>query len=93
MLSPTRAARALGISERAVHLAMEEIEVSFMRYVRTARLECVTSALRGPDGQRRPIADIAFEFGFSDLSTFHRGFRERFDMTPRDYLRTMDRSH
>jgi AraC-like DNA-binding protein len=33
------------------------------------------------------ISDIAYRCGFSDLSTFHRAFRRRFNASPRQYLK------
>jgi len=36
----------------------------------------------------RPIALIAFDAGFADLSTFNRAFRRRFGMTPSEMRRS-----
>jgi AraC-like DNA-binding protein len=38
------------------------------------------------------VIEIALEAGFSDLSTFNRGFRSEFGMSPRDYRRVHRRS-
>lgn len=88
MLSPRRAARALGVSERAIHLAMKEMGETFMGFVRTARLDRIVETLGDFGQQPRSMTDLAFDSGYSDLSTFYRAFRQRFRMTPKEYLGT-----
>lgn len=87
LLSPARAARSLAISERSVHLAMTKLGQSFMSYVRIRRLERVAGSLRTSREERQSITELALDWGFADLSTFNRAFRERFGMNPRDYAR------
>ena len=40
---------------------------------------------RAARAQRRHIGEIAFAWGFNDLSHFGRVFREHFGMSPRDW--------
>jgi transcriptional regulator GlxA family with amidase domain len=49
-------------------------------YVRTARLRAAGRLLCDP---ALPIASVAFEVGFQDLSVFNHAFRQTFGMTPR----------
>jgi AraC-like DNA-binding protein len=56
--------------------------MNFTEYVRTYRLHL--AARRLATG-RASISEIAFGVGFSSPSHFTARFRERFDMTPRDY--------
>jgi AraC family transcriptional regulator len=49
-------------------------------YVRIARLRAAGRLLCDPD---LPIASVAFEVGFQDLSVFNHAFRQTFGVTPR----------
>jgi len=49
-------------------------------YVRIARLRAAGRLLCDPD---LPIAFVAFEAGFQDLSVFNQAFRQTFGVTPR----------
>lgn len=54
------------------------------QYVLRTRLHRAALLLRGTD---RPIAGIAFDCGFGDLSTFNRRFRRVIGTSPGDYRR------
>ena len=43
------------------------------------------AALRDPRQRTRQISQIAYAWGFNDLSYFNRAFRRRFEVTPRDW--------
>lgn len=76
-------ARRHGISPRYLQQLFAQEGTSFSDFLRTERLERAFRRL--DDGTRRDsIADIAFEAGFSDLSTFNRAFRRRYGCTPSD---------
>jgi len=49
-------------------------------YVRVARLRAASRLLCDPS---LPIASVAFEVGFEDLSVFNHAFRQTFGVTPR----------
>jgi AraC-like DNA-binding protein len=55
-------------------------------YVRIARLREAGRRLCDP---RLPIAAVAFDVGFQDLSVFNHAFREVFGMTPRQLRETL----
>ncbi len=80
-LAPEKAAAALKISVRQLHLLFEPSGESFARHVTRRRLEECRAALTHRNG-RRSVADIAFAWGFNNLSTFHRTFRQAFGVTP-----------
>jgi AraC-like DNA-binding protein len=46
------------------------------------RLERIHRQLASPLFAARPIADLAFEAGLVEPSTFYRQFRSRYRMTP-----------
>jgi AraC-like DNA-binding protein len=55
-----------------------------MRYVWNRRLDRCRDDLKKPCASAQRVADIAFRWGFSDLSHFSRAFKARFGMSPRD---------
>jgi AraC-like DNA-binding protein len=84
-LSPQLAAAALGISVRTLHLRFERVGQSFGRWLLDNRLGACGSALRDPTQQASTISEIAYRWGFNDLSHFNKAFRARFGMTPREW--------
>jgi AraC-like DNA-binding protein len=81
-LTPGSTAAALGISLRHLHLLFEPTGISFAQYVMRRRLLQCRAALSGPMGVARSVTDIAFGWGFSNLTTFYRAFRREFGMAP-----------
>ena len=49
------------------------------------RLEVCALALRDPRQRASNISEIAYRWGFNDLSYFNKAFRARFDMTPGEW--------
>ena len=83
-LNPRAVAAHFGISLRTLHLRFEETGISFGRWLLERRLQACHQALSDVAHADRTISDIAFAFGFSDLSHFSKAFRARFGETPRD---------
>jgi AraC-like DNA-binding protein len=81
-LSPSTAAVHLGVSLRSVHHLLSGSDQSFGALVLEQRLQACARALRDPQQQARRIADLAFAWGFNDLSHFNRAFKIRFGATP-----------
>ncbi len=79
MLTPERAASALKISVRQLHLLFEPGGTTFAQYVMKRRLEECRTALQTGE---RSVVDIAFAWGFNSLATFYRRFQEAYGMTP-----------
>jgi AraC-like DNA-binding protein len=84
-LRPTDVAAAIGISVRHANALFSRESTSTERYIIQRRLERCRDALADPAQAHRTIGDIAFGWGFWDLSHFARRFREKFDLSPKDY--------
>jgi len=70
------------MSVRTLHLLFEPTGTSFARHVLRSRLEeCRAALLASP---ARAVTDIAFAWGFNNLSSFHRAFQAAFGMAPGD---------
>ena len=80
-LTPAKVARALRISVRSLHLAFEPTGTSFAEHVTRRRLQECRAALERPPATRS-ITDVAFAWGFGNLTTFYRAFRREFGMAP-----------
>jgi AraC family transcriptional regulator, positive regulator of tynA and feaB len=81
-LSPAAAAAHLGISLRSVHHLLAQSEQSFGALVLEQRLQACARALRDPAQAARRIAEIAYAWGFNDLSHFNRVFKQYHRLTP-----------
>lgn len=84
-LTPQRAADHLGISLRTLHSRFRQIGQSFGRWMLENRLEACGVALRDRNHRAFNISEIAYRWGFNDLSHFNKAFRARFDMSPREW--------
>jgi AraC-like DNA-binding protein len=91
-LTPQRAADHLGISVRTLHSRFRQIGQTFGRWLLHNRLEGCSVALRDPNQRALNISDVAFRWGFNDLSYFNRAFRSRFDITPGEWRHVADTS-
>jgi AraC-like DNA-binding protein len=78
-----RIAAAVGMSPSACsRFFMRATGGRVWDFLTQLRVDHCASLLRGAD---RGIAEIAFESGFSTLSSFNRHFRERHGRSPREY--------
>jgi len=84
-LKPAAAAEAAGMSIRYANDLLSREGSSLERYILHRRLERVRRALKDPAQAHRRISEIAFAWGFTDLSHFGRRFRSVYGMTPGDY--------
>lgn len=84
-LSPQEAAVHLGISPRYVHKLFAGSALTFSCYVTARRLDHIRRELASPSCRRQPISALAYRWGFEDLSTFNRAFKQRFGCTPTQY--------
>lgn len=81
-LSVGEVARRHGVTVRYVQMLFEADGTTFTDHLQAMRLGHAFDLLRNPRAGHLRIADIAFEAGFTDLSTFNRLFRRRFGDTP-----------
>lgn len=84
-LSVATVAAAVGISPRYVHKLMAKSGNTFTNYVIERRLDGAARDFADTRLAGRGIGEIAFDWGFSDLSHFTRRFRQRFGCRPRDW--------
>jgi AraC family transcriptional regulator, positive regulator of tynA and feaB len=89
-LSPQRVADHLRVSVRTLHLRFKQIGQTFGRWVRDNRLEACRTALRDENQRALNISQIAYRWGFNDLSHFNKTFRARFDQSPREWRNGSD---
>jgi len=82
-LTPASLADDTGISVRTLHRLFNLSGTTFCDWLREARLEhCRAELVDPPPGKAATVAEIAFAWGFADLSTFNRAFLARYGMTP-----------
>ena len=86
-LKPASAAAAAGISVRYANALLAEEDTGLERYIIERRLQRCRRALEDPAQGHRMIGDIAYSWGFSDLSHFGRRFKAEFGCAPGDYRR------
>lgn len=86
-LKPEQVAAEAGISVRYANALLGEEHTSLERYVAERRLERCRAAFDDATQSHRTISEIAFSWGFSDLSHFGRRFKARYGLTPTDYRR------
>ena len=84
-LTAARVARLEGISERYLQKLFEGTGESFSLYVRERRLQSARATLMSPAETRVPVAEVAYDCGFSDAANFNRLFKERFGLSPGAY--------
>jgi AraC-like DNA-binding protein len=86
-LRPSTVAEAVGISVRYANALLSAEQTSLERYIVQQRLERCRRAFDDPVQELRSIGEIAYGWGFSDLSHFGRRFKSAFGSAPRDYRR------
>lgn len=80
------AAASVGLSRRTfTRLFRQATGTTWLQHVRTLAIDHAAGLLRQTD---LPITSIAFESGFSDLSTFYRRFRSQQRCSPAAYRRS-----
>jgi AraC family transcriptional activator of tynA and feaB len=79
-LTPDAACAELGISRSYLFKLLGESGLTFSGYLRQCRLEECNRVLR--EQPRRPVADIAADWGFDEVSSFNRAYRAQFGQTP-----------
>jgi AraC family transcriptional regulator, positive regulator of tynA and feaB len=90
-LNPQAAAAAAGISVRYANELLSQQGMSLERFIVARRLERCRLALEDPQQGTRTISEIAFAWGFSDMSHFNRRFKASFGCSPTDYRRQRQR--
>jgi AraC-like DNA-binding protein len=81
-VSATALALRHRVSPRYIHKLFEGEGTTLSRFVLNGRLQRVYRRLSDPRSVPGTIGAIAFDAGFSDLSTFNHAFRRQFGATP-----------
>jgi len=84
-LNPAMVAAGVGLSSRHISSLFKAEDTSLMRYIWQRRLENCRKELVSPLHPGQRISEIAFRWGFNDLSHFSRLFKERYDCSPKEY--------
>jgi AraC-like DNA-binding protein len=78
-------AAAAGISVRYANSLLAAEGMSIMRLVQARRLERCRAALEDPMQAHRTLSEIAFSWGFSDMTHFGRRFKAAYGAVPSEY--------
>jgi AraC-like DNA-binding protein len=79
---------AIGVPERILRICCAEVlGMGPSRYLRLRRLNMAHAALRRSDAATASVADVAREYGFSELGRFAAIYRTMFGETPSTTLR------
>ena len=82
-------ARAVNLSPRHVYELFSEDEKTLMKSVWKQRLELCRRDMTEPALKNRTIGEIAYNWGFSNVSHFSRSFKAEFGDSPREFRRKM----
>ncbi len=74
-----------GIGMRTVQRLFQCEGETLVSWVNKQRFIGVAEDLRSPLERKRSITDIAYSWGFKDISNFSRGFKSMYHMTPRQW--------
>jgi AraC-like DNA-binding protein len=87
-LDTSTVAAAAGISVRYANAVLADENTSIMRLILTRRLERCRRALEDPAQAHRTVSEIAYGWGFSDMTHFGRKFRASYGVLPSEYRKT-----
>jgi AraC family transcriptional regulator, positive regulator of tynA and feaB len=84
-LAPKMLAERLGVSVRTIHNRFEDSNTTFGQWVLENRLQACRRALGDPRHASFTVSEIAYGWGFNDLSHFSKAFKARFGLSPARY--------
>jgi AraC family transcriptional activator of tynA and feaB len=84
-LDPETVAAAAGISIRYANAVLAQEGTSIRRLIQERRLARCRRALEDPLQAHRTVSEIAYGWGFSDMTHFGRRFRAAYGMLPSEY--------
>ncbi len=85
-------AEAVGVSVRYANALLAWENSSLSRLILTRRLVRCKKALEDPLQSRRSVSEIAYSWGFSDMTHFGRVFRKAYGMLPSECRRRSQQS-
>jgi AraC-like DNA-binding protein len=80
-------AAAAGVSVRYANAVLAQEGTSMMRLIQARRLARCRRALADPSQAHRTVSEIAFGWGFADMTHFGRKFRAAYGSLPSEYRR------
>ncbi len=80
-------AHAAGVSLRYANAALADEGTSISRLIQARRLLRCRRALEDPAQSHRTVSEIAYGWGFSDMTHFGRKFKVTFGLLPSEYRR------
>ena len=78
-------AAEIGLSIRYINQILSHHDTSVARLIQSRRLERCRLALEDPGQTNRTVSEIAYGWGFVDLTHFGRRFKRAYDVSPREY--------
>jgi AraC-like DNA-binding protein len=85
-LNTTRIATSVGISASHLSRLFKARSTTVMRYVWSRRLDRAADLLKSRGRSNVAIGEIAYSCGFASHAHFSRVFKERFGLSPSDYV-------
>ncbi|QEY63088.1 helix-turn-helix domain-containing protein [Metapseudomonas lalkuanensis] len=84
-LAPEAIAKSLGISLRYLHQLFHGTGTTVGRYIQDMRLDGCARELITLPARAHSISDLAYSWGFENSAHFSRVFRNRFQLSAREY--------
>jgi AraC-like DNA-binding protein len=81
-LTPSAVAAAAGLSLRYANAVLAEANMSVRRLIQARRLAYCRKALEDPSQAHRTVSEIAYSWGFSDMTHFGRRFKAAYGLLP-----------
>jgi AraC-like DNA-binding protein len=70
---------------RYANAVLAEHNTSIMRLIQARRLERCRYAFEDPNQAHRTVSEIAYGWGFSDMTHFGRRFKKAYGILPSEY--------
>jgi AraC family transcriptional regulator, positive regulator of tynA and feaB len=80
-------ARAAGVSVRYANTVLAEENTSLGRLIQARRLARCREALEDPSQMHRTVSEIAYGWGFSDMTHFGRRYKAAYGLLPSEFRR------
>lgn len=81
------AAQSAGVSVRYANAVLADDGISITQLIQTRRLERCRQALADPAQVHRKVSEIAYGWGFSDMTHFGRRFKATYGLLPSEFRR------